>query len=405
MITTLFRPAESSFATERFFSITQATYIICLVAHLLMTLNFLYQGVIELVLLNIFFTVPIFLVALFFNNKRKIALAFLFVAVEFYFHQILSVYYLGWKSGFQYFLIFFAMIPFFYPNWSTSIKFLITSTTLFLFIVLLLSSTDFGIIQLPQEQYTISYVINSFLAGALLVLMMHRYVNNAASNESELKRLVNERTAELVSSQKAAIYMLGEAGHFHDDATGEHIWRMAMYSKALAIRLGWPEEEADRLGLAAAMHDTGKIGVPDEILKKPGKLSKNEWEIMQRHCQIGFNILSKNQSSLFKCAAEIALCHHEKWNGTGYPNGLAGKEIPETARIVAIADVFDALTMKRSYKKAWSVGEALEEIVKGREVHFDPNMVDCFVDMKEQIEAMRESRSAYIKGSNELVSR
>lgn len=154
-------------------------------------------------------------------------------------------------------------------------------------------------------------------------------------------------TARLERSHRSAIFMLGEAGHYNDNDTGVHIWRMAEYSKLLAQARGFSLAEASLIELAAPMHDTGKIGIPDSVLRKPGPLNDEEWEVMRTHCKIGYDILSKCDEPVFALAAEIALYHHEKWNGDGYPMGLTGKDIPESARIVAIADVFDALTMTR----------------------------------------------------------
>ncbi|MFT4925784.1 MAG: putative two-component system response regulator [Phenylobacterium sp.] len=196
---------------------------------------------------------------------------------------------------------------------------------------------------------------------------------------------LEERTNELAASQNAAIHMLGEAGHYNDEDTGVHIWRMAAYAAAIARASCWHVVRARQLQFAAPMHDTGKIGIADAILKKPGKLNADEWVTMKTHPQIGFDILSKSTAPLFKMAAEIALFHHEKWNGSGYPMGLSGEAIPQTARIVALADVFDALTMERPYKKAWSVEAAMAEIESGRGQHFDPELTDCFLSISEEI--------------------
>ncbi len=184
--------------------------------------------------------------------------------------------------------------------------------------------------------------------------------------------------------------MLGDAGHFNDTDTGEHIWRMAAYSAAIAIAVGWPKHEAERLKLAATMHDTGKIGIADNILKVPRKLTDEEWETMKMHSQIGYDILSKSSNPIFQMAAEIALGHHERWDGTGYPKGLSGEGIPMCARIVAISDVFDALTMKRPYKEAWSITQALEFIQQGAGSHFDPNLVKLFFSIKDEIIAIKK---------------
>ncbi|UAA37828.1 response regulator [Paraneptunicella aestuarii] len=203
--------------------------------------------------------------------------------------------------------------------------------------------------------------------------------------------LLLQRTKELAESQKAAIHMLGEAGHYNDEDTGVHIWRMAAYAEAIARKAGWHVKKARQLQFAAPMHDTGKIGIPDAILKKPGKLTPEEWVIMRKHTEIGYGILVKSDTPLFKMAADISLYHHEKWDGSGYPQGLSGERIPESARIVALADVFDALTMERPYKKAWSVEEAFAEIERCRGQHFDPVLTDHFLEIKDEILAIKDT--------------
>ena len=198
------------------------------------------------------------------------------------------------------------------------------------------------------------------------------------------------RTEELEIIQRAAIHMLGEAGHYNDTDTGVHIWRMAAYSAAIARAIGWSTSKYEMIELAAPMHDTGKIGIPDNILKAPRKLTSEEWVVMRKHTTIGYSILKKSDTPLFQMAADIALCHHEKWNGSGYPKGLSGEKIPESARIVAIADVFDALTMKRVYKEQWSIDKALETIQKDSGLHFDPELVETFFSLTSEIRAIKE---------------
>ncbi|MBU2711487.1 HD domain-containing phosphohydrolase [Zooshikella harenae] len=185
----------------------------------------------------------------------------------------------------------------------------------------------------------------------------------------------------LEASHRSAIHMLGEAGHFNDTDTGVHIWRMAAYTRLIAEEVGWSEEDAKLLELAAPMHDTGKIGIPDAILQKPGKLTSDEWLIMKKHSQIGFNILNQSQAPVFRLAAEIALNHHERWDGSGYPNGLANERIPETARIVAIADVFDALTMRRPYKEPWPLERTLKTMEEMADSHLDAHLVEVFFNI------------------------
>lgn len=186
------------------------------------------------------------------------------------------------------------------------------------------------------------------------------------------------RATVLEKSYRDAVYMLGEAGHFNDTDTGDHIWRMAAYARTLAYAHGWNETDSDQLEQAAPMHDTGKIGIPQSILRKPGPLDEQEWKIMRTHSQIGHDILNKSQAPVFKIAAEVALRHHEKWDGSGYPDGLIGDHIPESARIVALADVFDALCMKRPYKDPWPIDKVVAHIQSGAGAHFDPALVTTF---------------------------
>lgn len=193
------------------------------------------------------------------------------------------------------------------------------------------------------------------------------------------------RAAELEQSHRDGIFMLGEAGHYNDNDTGVHIWRMAAYSKALAKKIGWTAAQVELIEMAAAMHDTGKIGISDLVLRKPGKLNAEEWQAIQQHCQIGFDIMSKSKAPVFVLAAEIALSHHERWDGKGYPHGLAETAIPESARIVAIADVFDALTMSRPYKEAWPIENAFAYIDDHAGQHFDPYMAECFKEIQNEI--------------------
>lgn len=202
------------------------------------------------------------------------------------------------------------------------------------------------------------------------------------------------RITRLEQSYRDAIYMLGTAGHYNDNDTGDHIWRMAAYARALAICAGWDKAACDMLELAAPMHDTGKIGIPEAILGKPAKLDADEWAIMKTHSRIGYEILSKSHAPVFRLAAEIALHHHEKWDGSGYPDGLAGEAIPESARIVAIADVFDALSMRRPYKEPWPLEKIVDTMVSERGRHFSPSLVDLlsanlpiFIEIKEMWES------------------
>ena len=175
------------------------------------------------------------------------------------------------------------------------------------------------------------------------------------------------------------IHRLGRAAEYKDNETGLHVIRMSHYAKEIALAAGMNEIDAEELLNAAPMHDIGKIGIPDAILQKPGKLTPDEWEIMKTHASVGATIIGEDNSSLLKIARTIALCHHEKWDGSGYPNGLAGEAIPVEARIVAIADVFDALTSTRPYKKSWSIEDATTYIQNESGKHFDPDLVSAFI--------------------------
>lgn len=186
------------------------------------------------------------------------------------------------------------------------------------------------------------------------------------------------RATMIEKSYRESIYMLGEAAHYKDTDTGVHIWRMAAYAGALARACGWEDEKCRLLELAAPMHDTGKLAIPDAILCKPGKLDAQEWAVMKTHTQIGANILAKSDSPVFRIAAEIALRHHEKWDGSGYPDGLAGEAIPESARITAIVDVFDALSMKRPYKEPWPLEQVMDNLHQQSGSHFEPRLIEVF---------------------------
>ena len=197
------------------------------------------------------------------------------------------------------------------------------------------------------------------------------------------------RMEELRASRLEIVQRLGLAAEYKDNETGLHVIRMSHFARVLGIAAGLTEQEADDLLHAAPMHDVGKIGIPDRVLQKPGPLDAEDWKVMQSHVNIGAEIIGEHSSGMLGLARNIALTHHEKYDGSGYPNGLKGDRIPLEGRICAIADVFDALTSVRPYKKAWSEEEAIDFLRQQKEKHFDPVLVDLFIEQMPAIRAIR----------------
>lgn len=206
---------------------------------------------------------------------------------------------------------------------------------------------------------------------------------------------VRRATADILDRERETITRLSRAAEFRDPETGAHIQRMAHYSALIAGQLGLGEAFAEALLMAAPMHDVGKLGIPDTILLKPGRLTPEEFTVMKRHPQIGHDILKDSSSSILRLGAAIALTHHEKFDGSGYPQGVAGDAIPIEGRIVAVADVFDALTSSRPYKPAWPIARAIALLREGRGSHFDPACVDALFNAWERV---LEVRSRYQDG-------
>lgn len=196
---------------------------------------------------------------------------------------------------------------------------------------------------------------------------------------------------EIVATQKEVISTMGAIGETRSKETGDHVKRVAEYSKLLALKHGLPLKEAEEVKMASPMHDIGKVGIPDNILNKPGKLTEEEFEIMKTHAQLGYEMLKGSNQDLLKTAAIIAVEHHEKWDGSGYPKGSQGEDIHIYGRITAIADVFDALGHDRVYKKAWPMENILELFKEGRGKHFDPNLIDLFFSNLDEFLAIKES--------------
>ncbi len=216
--------------------------------------------------------------------------------------------------------------------------------------------------------------------------------------QQHLEQEVVERTTELKHALEkidmvslSTIYTLSRAAEYRDENTGAHIRRMSEYCETIARRMGLDDVDVDMVVYAAPMHDVGKIGIPDRILLKPGKLDPHEWEIMKQHTTIGAQILAGSDAEFIGLAEVIALTHHEKWDGSGYPRGLRKQEIPLAGRIVAVADVFDALTSQRPYKEPFSREESFDIIRQSRGSHFDPEVSDAFFASKEKILSIKEN--------------
>lgn len=217
--------------------------------------------------------------------------------------------------------------------------------------------------------------------------LAHRMVHD---QKAVLENMVLARTEELRHTRLQVVQRLGMAAEYRDEETGNHILRMSHICAHLARTIAWSEVDSELMLNASPMHDIGKIGIPDAILLKPGKFEPHEWEIMKSHATIGGKLLDGDDSDLMRMAREIALTHHEKWDGSGYPSGLAGEAIPQAGRIAALADVFDALTSVRPYKKAWTIDAALDMIKENSGKHFDPQLVEVFLNELPHIVEIRE---------------
>jgi len=239
------------------------------------------------------------------------------------------------------------------------------------------------------------YVVKPFGRDELLVqvagALHHRDLVLAnRQHQMKLEAEVKRHTERAGISQREVILRLVAAQRFRHDETATHIRRMGAYCEAIACSLGYSEERQTLIGLAATMHDVGKIGIPDSILTKPGKLTESEFEVMKSHAEIGKCILEGSEISLVMMAERIAHCHHEKWDGTGYPQGLRGGQIPQFARIVAVADVFDALSHERVYKPAFSEEDSLAMMKEQEGRHFDPRVLQAFFAALPEIRKVRE---------------
>jgi putative two-component system response regulator len=236
------------------------------------------------------------------------------------------------------------------------------------------------------------------------LVQVKAYHDHLMNYQRELEAKVAERTTQLKKtldelkksnnrlreSSLNTIYCLSRAAEYKDEETAAHIQRMGRYATAIGRKLGLNEQEVEMLQYATPMHDVGKIGIPDKILLKPGKLSRQEWKIMQQHTVFGAEILTVESNGFMKFAQSIALSHHERWDGGGYPEGLKGPQIPRAGRIAAVADVFDALSSKRPYKQAFSIENSLRIVAEGAGSQFDPRVVAAFLELKDDVLSIKK---------------
>lgn len=262
------------------------------------------------------------------------------------------------------------------------------------------------------------------LARLRNVLRLKACQDELRNQNERLEVRVRRRTKQLEASRLDIIWRLGKAAEFRDEDTGNHILRVGYYSRTIATAMGLERDFIERLFLAAPLHDIGKIGVPDSILLKPGRLTKDEWRVMRQHCTIGASILQQQSNMgrafagndfqelevvddavdnpILELAATVALTHHEKWNGDGYPNGLAAEAIPLAGRIVAVSDAFDALTSERTYKPAYSYDKSRSIIKEDAGTHFDPDVFAAFDASFDDMVAIRQELSDELSASTPL---
>jgi len=250
--------------------------------------------------------------------------------------------------------------------------------------VLGLGAKDF--ISKPFENWSILLRIRNALHANL-------YHKQQVFRKDLLDSEIHNRTKEILETQFEIVQRLAVAGELRDNETGAHVKRMSHICSLLSMKRGLGHEYSELMLHASAMHDVGKIGIPDSILLKSKKLSPEEWQIMQQHPKIGARILGNHESKLISLAREIALYHHEKWDGSGYPHGVSGNRIPVSARIAAISDVFDALSSDRPYKQAWPIEKVVETIKAESDRHFEPVMVELFLENLPEITAIKDRYS------------
>jgi response regulator RpfG family c-di-GMP phosphodiesterase len=244
----------------------------------------------------------------------------------------------------------------------------------------------------PEESVTLAYDINDYRGKTELTAQSLRTAVIIALRSYQAVATIKNLHKEIDDTQKELIYTLGEIAESRSLETGCHVKRVSVISAFLAEKLNLSAQQVGLIGLAASMHDLGKMAIDDRILNKPGKLTKDEFEIIKKHCALGYEILKNSQRELLQLASVIAYEHHENYDGSGYPRGLKGEEISLESRIVALVDVYDALAIKRVYKDSWPREEILQYMRSQRGIKFDPRILDVFFDNLDELEAAITSK-------------
>lgn len=370
-----------------------------LLYHLVFLFIFKYLGVDQMFLFNVL-SVSIFALSLMWVCKNNtIVIPYVVCTFEVIIHQILAEHYIGADSSFRFFILIMGILPFLvlYDKFIFSLAVAVFTSCCFSFLQITSYKVS-GIYQISKEIISIIKITNISLSILIIFFVITLFTYLMNKFEFQLEDKVSDQSAKIISLQNNTIISLSNLVENRDSDTGDHIIRTSSYIKVLAKKVmdqGLFEKELNEdfialLEKAAPMHDIGKIVVPDSILKKPGKLTPEEFEIMKRHTTEGSRIVhdvlgSGEDKKYIKMAADVAHYHHEKWDGSGYPDGLKGEQIPLSARFMAIADVFDALVSPRVYKEPIPINDAFNIIKEGIGSHFDPQLANCFLTLKEPI--------------------
>lgn len=393
-------------AEERPFVVAKFTALVALIYHFCFIFVFFVLKVYPMSIFNIGSSIIFFTATFFVKKVRSITPLFFMAEFEVIFHQIFADYYLGANSSFHFFLLIIAYLPYFIYTKRLNIAIIFSIIPLIIFSVLEICGPFITpVYQISiQVEYSIKSInifvtifvtIGIMFTFAKLVMLAEDKLENEVQLQAERLQTQNEK---IIGYQKNTILSLSNLVENRDSDTGEHVRRTSAYvhilAKAAQINGLYSEiltnDYIDTLYKAAPMHDIGKIIVSDIILKKPGKLTNEEFEQMKRHASEGGRIIKEilgdSDDELYtQLAIEIATGHHEKWDGTGYPNKLSGENIPLSARLMAIADVFDALVTPRCYKEAYPIEDAFKIIEQSSGTHFDPKLTKVFVENKKAI--------------------